>query len=215
MRLRVMAAQPLVKSKQIAGISCLIALAALGGCATNEYVAPKLPDNAVAIVEVGKTNLFDGTTPLAVDEIDGADGGFATDQIVPLSTQEYRLLPGNHSFVFDVPASNGQIDDPPYYQRIEVTATLAANKRYRFVGREPNSAKGITLFALADNVPVHVEMVDESDGGTVQYAREVPPGATTGLGQQPVAANPTSGTRMSMYSELPRTPPPPLRTYAF
>jgi hypothetical protein len=215
MRLQAMGGQPLAKPKRVAGISGLIALAALGGCATNEYVAPKLPDNAVAIVEVGKTGLFDGTTPLAVDEIDGADGGIATDQIVPLSTQEYRLLPGTHSFVFDAPASNGLNDDPPYYQRIEVTATLAANKHYRFVGREPNSATGITLFTLADNVPVHVEMVDESDGGTVQYAHEVPPGAITGLGQQPIAANPNSGTQMSMDSEPPSAPPPPLRTYTF
>jgi hypothetical protein len=205
----------LAKPNRVAAFSGLIALAALGGCATNEYVAPQLPDNAVAIVEVGETELFNGTTPLAVDEIDGADGGIAYDQIVPLSTQEYRLLPGTHSFVFDAPATNGLFDNPPYYQRIEVTATLAANKRYRFVGREPSSAKGLTLGAFAGNVPVHVEMVDETDGGTVQYAHEVPPGAITGPNQQPIAANSDGGMRMSMVSEPPPAPPPPVRTYDF
>jgi hypothetical protein len=179
-------------------VTALVVSLMLAGCSTTdkEYSGPALPDSAVAVVEVGQTAVFDRSVPLGIVSIDGTDHGGpeSADLLVPFANQEYRLLPGPHAFVMIGPASKDIIMGFHHDQQFSVTATLEAGKRYRFVGRrDPLSVKGVLVGVLSGDVPVHVELVNETDGGTVHYSRELELGPRPLLGTQMMAASPLDG----------------------
>jgi hypothetical protein len=188
------AKKPIACAGMIRALIAPAGILLLAGCSTTDkdYAGPALPDASLAIVEVGQTQLFEWSLPLGVAKIDGVDhaGGWSADQIVPLANQEYRLLPGMHTFELQGPAGKGILGSANSAQSFQVTALLEAGKRYRIIGRrEPMTGKGFMVSFLTGIRPVHVELLNETDGNTVQYNWEVP--ITQGDGMQSIAAFPT------------------------
>jgi hypothetical protein len=206
-------------------VLCVVIVAMCAGCTTTqkEYEGPALPDSAVAVVEVGATQLFDGTVPLGVEEIDSTEhaGTLSYDQFVPLSTQEFRLLPGTHAFVFDLQPTKGLLNLFHHNQRFEVSATLEGNKRYRFIGRRDPLTIGTVAGAVVEgDIPVHIEMLDETDGSTIRFNQEThlsQEHLPLLIGPQTVAAYPEDLSTMLRSGAAepppPLPPPQPLMTY--
>jgi hypothetical protein len=196
----------------------------LAGCTTTDkdYAGPALPDASLAVVEVGTTQLFEWSLPLGVAKIDGVDhaGGLSADQFVPFANQEYRLLPGMHTFELQGPGGKGLLGSANSAEKFQVTAALAAGKRYRIVGRrESITAKGFMVSVLTGARPVHIELLNETDGNTVQYNWEVPMTAPASE-MQTIAAFPANEpAQPSSASQPPAMPvsasvPPPAMRYA-
>lgn len=142
--------------------------AALAGCATseNEYSGATLPASQVATVEVGKTDVFDGTTPLAVLQIDDKQHFAMVDQMVPFATQQFAVLPGSHQFVLGVQQGGGFLGQPAQEARYSVSANLEAGKRYKFIGKVKYSGVGLLASALAGSVLADIKLVNVTDGVT-------------------------------------------------
>jgi hypothetical protein len=146
-----------------------IAAVALGGCSTTdtEYAGPVRPASETAIVEVGKTALFDGTQALAVLRIDGnATSSLALDQLVPFSVQDFTVLPGEHDFLLGAMPGKSLLSGYTNQSQYLVHANLQPGKRYKFVGNQDYSVGSMTLAVLSGASRVDIDLVNETDGTT-------------------------------------------------
>jgi hypothetical protein len=188
-----MTGKPMACAAMIRALIIPAGMLLLAGCSTTDkdYAGPELPASSLAIVEVGKTGVFDGVLPLGMSKIDGVDhaGAWAADQMVPFANQEYHLLPGMHTFELLGPSGRGIVSSG-LMQSFQVTALLAPGKRYRIVGRRDSlDGKVLAVWAMTGIVMAHIELVDETDGGTIQGNWNIPM-TSAAVSQQAVSGLP-------------------------